>query len=114
VVVNVATGKAVRNLTFGKPDESPAGRGAISPDGRLVAVTAPGRPPSVWEVTTGKRRFEFDAMPAAEGAVFSADGRRLAFWDGAGNVVVFDLRFGIVARRLQTAHPDGELAVAFS
>lgn len=111
-VVNAATGKPVRNITFGKPDESPPSQGAISPDGRLVAVNA--RPLTMFEVATGKKRFEFDGMPAAAGAVFSADGRLLAAWDSAGAVAVIDVLLGTVARRFQGNAGDQMMSVAFS
>jgi WD40 repeat protein len=112
-VVNASTGKTIRTFSLGKSDELPMSRGAISPDGRLVAVTSLGL--TVWEVATGKKRFEFDGLPAAEGAAFSADGRLLAGWEASGNVIVFDMRLGSVIRRFQASGPDGGgMSVAFS
>jgi len=116
MICNVTTGKILRTLTFGKADESPPSHGAISPDGRLVAVTASGSTPiTVWEVTTGKKRFTFDALPSAVGVCFSADGCKLVGWDAQGNVVVFDLRSGTVARRFQMDGDGGDgISVAIS
>ena len=37
-------------------DELQPARGAISPDGRLIAINS--QPLSVWELSTGKKRFE--------------------------------------------------------
>lgn len=113
VVFNVPTGKAVRTLNFGLPENSPPARGAVSPDGRLVAVATGAF--SVWEVTTGKKRFELKAIPGAAGAAFSPDGRLVAGWDREGNVVVFDVRFGTASRRFQAGEgADDNFAVAFS
>jgi dipeptidyl aminopeptidase/acylaminoacyl peptidase len=66
-------------------------------------------------VTTGKKRFDFTALAAAEGAIFSQDGRYLAGWDANGNVIVFDVRLGAVARRFDAAPGEGgRPSVAFS
>ncbi|MBA4187102.1 MAG: hypothetical protein C0467_03705 [Planctomycetaceae bacterium] len=113
-VCNVLTGKTIRTISFGKSEESPPSRGAISPDGRLVVVGSAG-PLTVWEVSSGKKRFDFNAIPASVGTTFSPDGRKLVAWDAAGNVVVFDIRFGTVARRFQLEGAAGDgISVAFS
>ncbi|WP_439622376.1 WD40 repeat domain-containing protein [Gemmata sp.] len=115
LVCNVATGKTLHAVHLGRPDDSPPSNGAISPDGRLVAV-ASGGSLTVWELATAKKRFDFGALAnGAVGAAFSADGRKLVGWDPTGNVVVFDLRFGTVARRITVDGPGGEgVSVAFS
>src|SRR5262249_22469788 len=65
--------------------------------------------------STGKKRFDFDSVQNPEGATFSPDGRLLAVWSAAGNVVVFDVRLGTVVRRVETADPDpSNLVVAFA
>lgn len=113
VVINSTTGKLIRNFTVGKPEEAASFRGAISPDGRLVAIN--NHQLTVWEVSTGKKRFKFDAILDALGTVFSPDGRYLAGWDAIGNVVVFDIRLGTVVRRFQTmASNNSPLSVVFS
>jgi WD40 repeat protein len=108
LVARAATGKPVNTLVIGKPADAPGG-GAVSPDGRLVAVT--GWPLAVWEVGTGKKRLGFDVVPS--GAAFSPDGRYLAAWDvGGGPVSVFDLRVGVLVRRFAAA--GTEVVVAFA
>lgn len=93
-VVSVSAGKAVRSISLGDPDQNP--NGAISPDGRLLAVTTTRL--CVWEVATGKKRFEFDDIALATDAAFSPDGRQLAAWGNEG-VVLYDVRLGTVVRR---------------
>jgi WD40 repeat protein len=66
-------------------------------------------------VTSGKKRFEFNALPGVVGASFSSNGRYLVGWDGVGTVAVFDLRFGTLARRFQMEGPGGDgISVEFS
>jgi WD40 repeat protein len=110
-VVNPTTGKTVRSFHPG-PTEN-GGRGALSPDGRLVAV--PTRPLTVWEVATGKKRLTVDGAPNADVVTFSADSRFLAAWDQGGSVVVVDVRTGTAARRLQAPDAtEGVTALALS
>jgi WD40 repeat protein len=112
-VINVTTGKLIRSLSVGKAEEMQTCRGAISPDGRLVAIST--HPLSLWEVSTGKKRFDLDAVLNAAGAIFSPDGHYLAGWDAVGNIVVFDVRLGTIVRRIQTMGADNAgMAVAFS
>ncbi len=101
-VVNPTTGKAVRSFNPNTNADNGI-RGAISPDGRLVAVTT--QPLTIWEVATGKKRLTVDAVPRAEILTFSADSRFVAAWDQTGNVILADVRTGTVARRFQ--HADG-------
>lgn len=100
-VYDTRTGRPVRVIDLGQP-EVPK-QGALSPDGRLLAVTT--SPASVWEVATGRKRFEVDGPAEAVSVEFSPDGRRLAVVD-AFEVVVFDVRAGAVVRRLRS--PGGE------
>jgi WD40 repeat protein len=113
-VIDVKSGKAIRYLNVGNSDECPQPeQGAISPDGRLVAVTT--RPLSIWEVSTGKKRYDLQAVMNAAGAVFSPDGRYLAGWDTVGNIVLFDVRLGTVVLRIQNpVTNEVALPVAFS
>ncbi len=71
--------------------------GSVSPDGRLVALLE--SPLAVWEVATGKKRFEVEEMSDPQGVLFSPDGRTLAAWDGI-QVVLFDVRTGAARRRI--------------
>ena len=83
--------------------------GAISPDSRLAAVfTAPF---SVWEVATGKKRFEFEDIANPLGAAFSPDGRTLAAWDNV-QIALIDVRTGLTRRRivLGTGEPASVVA----
>lgn len=110
-VVHVPSGRTLRAMTL-----SEAGgptRGPFSPDGRVLAVTT--KPLSVWEVATGKKRFEVDAAEDPQGVTFSRDGRTLAAWDSADSVVIVDVRSGAVIRRMQHPTPDGSVnAAAFA
>jgi WD40 repeat protein len=111
-IINLSTGSIVRSLKIGRPEEQPL-RGAISPDGRLVAAAT--RPLTVWEVSTGKKRLQLDALMMCAGAVFSPDGRHLAAWDAVGNIFVLDVRLGTVVRRMQASDAENpELVLAFS
>jgi WD40 repeat protein len=107
-VVNLLTGTAVRAITVG--DSGTSLQGAFSPDGRLIAATT--RPLSVWEVATGKKRFDVDAAADPQGVVFSRDGRTLAAWDVNESIVVFDVRSGTILRRMQHTGADGSVTVA--
>ncbi|MCE9564456.1 MAG: PQQ-binding-like beta-propeller repeat protein [Planctomycetes bacterium] len=114
-ICNVTTGKTLRSITFGKTEESPPSHGAISPDGRLIAVAGAAGPLTVWEVTSGKKRFDFNTMSGAVGASFSSNGRYLVGWDAGGTVAVFDMRFGTLTRRFQMDGPAGDgISVEFS
>ncbi|HEY1189589.1 MAG TPA: PQQ-binding-like beta-propeller repeat protein [Gemmata sp.] len=98
VVLNPATGKTVRtiNASIGN-----TGRGAMSPDGRLVAEAGAGL--IVSEVATGKKRFGFDAVQSAEHVAFSPDGRFLVADTDDGAIHLFDLRTGASVRKILNA-----------
>jgi WD40 repeat protein len=104
------TGGAVR--AFGVAPSDVMRHGAVSADGRLVAIAT--NPVTVWEVATGRKRFEL-AGPAEPGPVsFSADGRWLAVVDPV-EVVLYDLRTGAAARRLRAGGGEPYFGcVAFS
>lgn len=102
IVVNPTTGKTIRSFNPGAA--AVGSRGAISPDGRLVAVGT--QPLTIWEVATGKKRLTVDGVQNTDGLAFSADGRFLAAIEGLGNVLVLDVRTGAVARRLQMVDAD--------
>jgi len=109
-LASLAAGKAVRSFGVGPPEN--AYDGCFSPDGRLLALTT--SPFTVWEVATGKKRFEIEAVAHPAGVAFAPGGRLLAAWEG-GEVTVFDVRAGTVRRRLH--YPGGEctvFAAAFS
>jgi WD40 repeat protein len=110
IVVNPTTGKAVRSFNPGNAADG--FRGAISPDGRLVAVNT--NPLTVWEVATGKKRLTVDGIQANEQMIFSSDGRYLVTWSNAGNIAVIDLRTGAVTRRLQQVDEDEIIPLALS
>jgi WD40 repeat protein len=107
-VVNVLTGRTVRVFSLGESGATL--QGAFSPDGRLIATTT--RPLSVWEVATGRKRFDVDVSTEPQGVVFSRDGRTLAAWDANESVVIFDVRSGVVLRRFQHASPEGSVTIA--
>lgn len=104
-VYSTLTGAAVRMFGVGQGERQR--QGALSADGRLVAITT--APVTVWEVATGRKRFELAGTDAPEDVVFSADGRWLAVTI-PGEVVLFDLRLGVAARRLRAAAGAGEMA----
>jgi WD40 repeat protein len=106
-IYSLAAGRPVRTIDVGQTNNNP--RGAFSPDGRLVAVTT--QPLSVYEVGTGKKRFEIDTVQDPGSVVFSPDGRFLAAWDGADVVLVFDLRTGAAVRRIRLPSADGSVNV---
>lgn len=106
VVVNPATGKTVRTIHLDANPEGNGGlvRGALSPDGRLVALPAQGL--TVWEVATGKKRFTLHAGRHTDQSAFSADGRFLAA-SGEGEAIhIYDLRTGTSVRKIQSAETD--------
>jgi WD40 repeat protein len=104
-VVHVPTGRPLRSLAV--TESGGNWRGAFSPDGRLIAVTT--KPLTVWEVTTGKKRFDVEAADDPHGVVFSRDGRTLAVWDGSESVLLLDVRTGAVIRRLRHTSPSGSV-----
>ncbi len=111
LVVNPTTGKAVRTIATNEQDGQL--RGAISPDGRVVAG-AGGRAVTVWEVATGKKRFGFE-VPNAMLVVFSPDARFLAACENGGTTTVLDMRTGALVRKIQNGDAgDDVTAVAFS
>lgn len=107
MIARVSTGKPVRNFDVGPRENHVRNENglppaeAMSPDGRLIVVGT--SPLSVWEVGTGKRRFEVAAMTRMIGTTFSPDGRTLAAWDGE-KLVLFDIRSGAVSRQFD-AYP---------
>ncbi|HYH68120.1 MAG TPA: PQQ-binding-like beta-propeller repeat protein [Urbifossiella sp.] len=100
------TGAVVRSFAVGRHD-GPRHWGDLSADGRLVAVAT--TPVTVWEVATGRKRFELPDPAIPQDVTFSADGRWLAAYS-LDEVVLFDLRTGTTARRLLSSTPDGEAA----
>jgi WD40 repeat protein len=113
-VVNISTGKIVRTMEVGPCENQQPAEGAISADGRLVAVST--HPSSVWEVASGKKRYDLDAIGHFSGAVFSPDGRYLAAWEQRlGHLVVFDVRHGTPVSRFHLQILENEtVAVVFS
>src|SRR5262249_34958541 len=73
-VYDPLTGERVRTFDVGQPEVSK--QGALSPDGRLLAVTT--HPVSVWEVATGRKRVELPGLTDPLAVTFSPDGKRLA------------------------------------
>lgn len=102
-VYSTLNGSAVRTFDVGQPDVPKVG--ALSADGRLVAVTT--NPVTVWEVATGRKRFEVSGPAEAHGVTFSSDGRWLAVV-AESEVALFDLRSGTTARRLRAVTIGGD------
>lgn len=107
-VLNPANGKVIKSIDLGPM--SNVMNGKISPDGRLVALGT--SPVTIWEVTTGKKRFTLEDTEQTNSFVFNRDGRMLAVWDHACNVTVFDVRTGAVVRRLKAAESGNSLTAA--
>jgi WD40 repeat protein len=105
-VVNPTTGKTVRNFAAGNQEGNGNNGGAISPDGRLVALE--GRWLTVWEVASGKKRLTVEGVQNVSEVAFSPDSRLLVAWDNSSTIVVVDVRNGTIVRRLQS--PDTENA----
>jgi WD40 repeat protein len=108
-VVALPSGRTVRTFALGTGPED-LSHGDFSPDGRLLAVTT--RPLSVWEMATGKKRFELTAVGDPRDVLFSPDGRLLAAWDGSETVCLFDLRTGALAHKLVPSNAEVGLSVA--
>lgn len=102
MVVNPANGRTVRTIPVNPNGNQ--GRGAISPDGRLVAAVSGGL--TVWEVATGKRRLGFDAVERADHIAFSPDGRFLVASGNDSAIHIYDLRTGGSVRKIQSAETD--------
>jgi WD40 repeat protein len=96
-VVDAATG--ARRATVGGAGKD-ASRGALSPDGRALAVLDAGPAVSVWDVATGARRFTWDG---GLDYAWSADSRTLAVTIAGGTVEIFDAQDG---RIVGSAHID--------
>lgn len=78
-------------------------RPAFSPDGRLVAISGPTAPVSIWNLKTGTLARAFEERGDA---AFSSDGRNLAIADQA-TITLRDVESGRVERRL--ASPGGQV-----
>ncbi|MGE0693624.1 MAG: hypothetical protein AB7O59_05905 [Pirellulales bacterium] len=83
----------VFDVTSGQPlvelkHEQPAGNGALSPDGSLVATSAENKV-FLWEAASGKKLREIEHPAMVWGLAFSPDGARLATGTGGtpiGNI----------------------------
>jgi WD40 repeat protein len=72
--------------------QTPAYALAVSPDGKVVAVTSAQRPLVVWDVARSRERF---TVPLQGGRVtFCPDGKTLAVCDPWGPVHLWDVRLG--------------------
>jgi WD40 repeat protein len=112
VVVDVTTGKAVRDIPHG--DRRDVSRAAVyTPDGKRL-ITADGDDISVWDPATGRRLSERFHTGDLTGLAWSPDGRRLAT-TAAGDAVarVWDAASGKQLLTL-TGHAGGIGAVAWS
>ncbi len=105
---SLSTGRAVRTLNVGHADDLNP-RGNFSPDGRLLAITT--QPLSVWEVATGKKRFECEGMPFPMEAHFSPNGRWLAVQGADDMVALYDVRTGATLRRFTVPSADGSVSI---
>src|SRR5207237_1348369 len=109
VLLDAATGAEVRLLPTAFPSVTPV----FSPDGRSLAVATliPGKAPtlSLWEVATGKKRWQFDRLPAPVTALtFSPDGRLLATGHSDTTTLVWDVTGRLVARGAAPPRSDKE------
>ncbi len=103
--------------------ESPgltSGKLAFSPDGQTFAASAGGMV-QFWDVGTGKTLHRFavrppDGEPALDPFIrFTPDGKLLAQWGGAAEVVSFrDVDTGKEVRQFRERHVYGSSSLAFS
>ncbi|MFZ5439112.1 MAG: WD40 repeat domain-containing protein [Myxococcota bacterium] len=100
-VVEVATGKVHRTLAH--PDA--AGEVALDREGALLAVAGVGDTGAVYELASGRRRFEFRGRTAQ----FSDDGKLLLTARTSGLVTVLDSKSGKIVRSIDVT-PDKPLA----
>src|SRR5262249_9508864 len=84
---------------------------AFSPDGKLLAVIAEGEYAylpggiTIWDTATGAVRARISLPPqAALRLAFSADGKRLAWMNGDGIIVVHNLSTGVNAQPIRLPH----------
>lgn len=85
-VIELATGKVARTLAH----PSGAGELALSADGGLLIVAGTTDTGAVYDVASGKRRFEFRGRTAS----LSADGKWLLTARSSGVVALVDLKTG--------------------
>jgi WD40 repeat protein len=87
---DLATGRRLRQVGG---DPMWADSIAFSPDGKTLAIANSGQPLQLWEVATGKERYQF---PIEDGGAmtFSPNGRLLALADSSGRVGFLDLATG--------------------
>jgi WD40 repeat protein len=110
VVTNLTTGRPITTVRFGAVPEMLT-HGEFSPDGRLLVVAT--HPLTVYELATGKVRFEIAAANDPRDVIFTTDGRLLGVVTGTDGVVVFDTRGGRVIRRLTANFEGGIYTPAF-
>ncbi len=86
-----AAGTAPREKGVWKGQSGYVGQIAVSPDGKSAATTVLDGKVIVWDVATGKRRFEWLVPEYIGGLAFASDGRHLAVGLGTGPVYVIRL-----------------------
>ncbi|MFL5338991.1 MAG: WD40 repeat domain-containing protein [Gemmataceae bacterium] len=101
----IATGRERQTLAVDAGgDFSRVERLAFSPDGRSLAVVRDNRQIQIWDVLTGRRRWQRGGFTASvQSLAFSPDGRRLATGHGDSTILVWDVTLPATAVRTPTA-----------
>jgi WD40 repeat protein len=109
---DVHSGKRLR--TFEGQTEWEADATAISPDGKLLASVATDKQILIWELATGKLRFQLKDQPSRVAALaFSPDSATLAAGGGDRILRLWDCATGRLRQSLE-GQSDWICAIAFS
>jgi RNA polymerase sigma factor (sigma-70 family) len=108
-VLEVLTGRTLHDLA------GPEARGlAFAPDGQSLAAAGAEGSVLVWDLATGKKRWQVKAQKFAQVVVFAPDGKSVASVGGDGTIRLWDAATGKELRTIDDKVQDGPDTVAFS